>query len=1052
MTVESQQNPLRIAYYLINYPCRVICVVLLLLLCITVVDFFGFEFTTSTTHAYLVMDDKDVHRKDALDLAVKYLGESSSSVQPKTTEINDYNLLLMHKTRDSSNILQPSSVNDYIKYINDTNNKIPYTDYTDYYSLCLADTTDAYTTYPDCSSSSIYDPIVSYFGHMQTITQNDIDTFIDSNLNNPYIKSAFLSCFEEGFESTRQSQYYRSFYRFGLPYPDIDAITSSFKDATDERKEQDIYYSDYIFPIYQDIQVHSNDHENIEVVILGQKIRDLQRQELTNDGILFAAGSILTVFLIMCWHLNSLFLAFSAMTQILAGFPFAYFFYRFAFMVTYFDTMSTLVIFLILGIGADDVFVFVDAWVQSPTFVSNPEDLVERMSFAYRRAAKAMIVTTATTFFAFMATAFSPIMPIAGFGIWAGCVVVVNYCMVITLCPALLSFWYQYVRKYEKWPNCCIKLKKIMCFCSNFRKNKNNELQDNDTSNNNKTPSDGNNNLNATNSHLQVTDTPISVNSSPSTSSQPRLSFQAAIDGTVPNNEQKVDARRMEKILGGTFANIIIKLRWFILIFAILLVSASTYKAISISPLTQQEQWFDESHYMEKMFSWQKYFNGGSVTTLIKIKLVWGIEETVDRTGVTFWDHEMDNIGKPIFDNEFNPSTYDSQIYLLNICNSLLTNYSYMLYDINDYFDCWVYDFITYGTHVLDTKYPFIFDMNNKDIQREKYNELIYNWSTKTAQGAKYVSQGKIGYMDNTFKFMIGIEFTIPHSQWITLNEKKEIYDEWEIIFTEFNDNAPHGFNKAFQTTGFSWAWMASEKGFVISAVQGMAIAMPLALLCLVLSTQNWILSIYATSAIIGIICCEVALMVLQGWELGISECIAIVMMIGFSVDYVVHLANAYQECQESDKRNDKIRFALFTMGISVVSGAMTTFGSGFFLIFPEMLFFKKFGILVMTVVMFSLFFSMVYFIGLLSLFGPQGKTGTIPIGKIFKPLSKCYCKCCKYICCCIGTMDNYYGNKDENKKNVVKVKETELVVPSNVDQVMSASELSDDDSDHEVP
>ena len=66
----------------------------------------------------------------------------------------------------------------------------------------------------------------------------------------------------------------------------------------------------------------------------------------------------------MCWHLNSLFLAFAGMLQIILGFPLAYAVYRYVFMVTFFDTLSTLVIFLILGIGADDIFVFVDAWVQ----------------------------------------------------------------------------------------------------------------------------------------------------------------------------------------------------------------------------------------------------------------------------------------------------------------------------------------------------------------------------------------------------------------------------------------------------------------------------------------------------------------------------------------------------------------------------------------------------------------------------------------------------------------------------------------------------------------
>ena len=301
---------------------------------------------------------------------------------------------MMYKTKDDSNLLTPSNITDYIQYINTTNNKIPYTDPSDYYSLCLADPTDAYSSYPDCASSAIYDPIVSYFSNLSEITQSDIDDFIDSNLNDSLTKSSFLACFEEGFESTRSTSYYRAFYRFGLPFPDIDNVTSSYKDATDNKEEQEEYYTDYIFPIYTDIQIEDVRHPNIEMVILGETVRGLQRQVLTNDGIIFSAGSILTVFMIMCWHLNSLFLAFSAMTQIIFSFPFAYFIYRYLFMVTFFDTLNTLVIFLILGIGADDVFVFVDAWVQSAHFVSNPNDLILRMSFAYRRASKAMIVTT----------------------------------------------------------------------------------------------------------------------------------------------------------------------------------------------------------------------------------------------------------------------------------------------------------------------------------------------------------------------------------------------------------------------------------------------------------------------------------------------------------------------------------------------------------------------------------------------------------------------------------------------------------------------------------
>ena len=50
----------------------------------------------------------------------------------------------------------------------------------------------------------------------------------------------------------------------------------------------------------------------------------------------------------------------------------------------------------------------------------------------------------------------------------------------------------------------------------------------------------------------------------------------------------------------------------------------------------------------------------------------------------------------------------------------------------------------------------------------------------------------------------------------------------------------------------------------------------------------------------------------------------------------------------------------------------------------PEMLMFQKFGILIMSVVAFSLLFAMTYFIPLLAAFGPENDTGYVPVREWF--------------------------------------------------------------------
>ena len=49
--------------------------------------------------------------------------------------------------------------------------------------------------------------------------------------------------------------------------------------------------------------------------------------------------------------------------------------------------------FRLFFIGYLQVFVFTDAWHQSVHFVKDPTNAEERMTFAYRRASKAMFVT-----------------------------------------------------------------------------------------------------------------------------------------------------------------------------------------------------------------------------------------------------------------------------------------------------------------------------------------------------------------------------------------------------------------------------------------------------------------------------------------------------------------------------------------------------------------------------------------------------------------------------------------------------------------------------------
>ena len=134
--------------------------------------------------------------------------------------------------------------------------------------------------------------------------------------------------------------------------------------------------------------------------------------------------------------------------------------------------------------------------------------------------------------------------------------------------------------------------------------------------------------------------------------------------------------------------------------------------------------------------------------------------------------------------------------------------------------------------------------------------------------------------------------------------------------------------------------------------------------------------------------------MQLLGWSLGVLEAIAVVIIVGFSVDYVVHLANHYIESVYED-RFRRMKDSLTGIGISIVSGAITTIGSGIFMFMATVLFFEKFAILVLSTILFSCYFSLVFFVCINHWIGPSGYIGDLKHYVVI-PLYQKMKKCCK--------------------------------------------------------
>ena len=138
------------------------------------------------------------------------------------------------------------------------------------------------------------------------------------------------------------------------------------------------------------------------------------------------------------------------MVQILFSFPITLVIYRVFLGITNLSALHLMVVFVVLGISADNIFVIWDSWNQSNTYPNLKGNLHRRMAYTFRRSATSLLATSSTTAFAFMSNGFSSLMPVSAFGWFAFVIIPVNYVLIVCYFPAYLVIYETKVKSSEK--------------------------------------------------------------------------------------------------------------------------------------------------------------------------------------------------------------------------------------------------------------------------------------------------------------------------------------------------------------------------------------------------------------------------------------------------------------------------------------------------------------------------------------------------------------------------------------------------------------------------
>mmetsp|Transcript_72658 Transcript_72658/g.210362 ORF Transcript_72658/g.210362 Transcript_72658/m.210362 type:complete len:1046 (+) Transcript_72658:102-3239(+) len=648
---------------------------------------------------------------------------------------------------------------------------------------------------------------------------------------------------------------------------------------------------------------------------------------------LLAFGSIMLVWVIMALYLRSVFLASLGMYQIIFSMPVAALIYK-GLTIDFFDFLHILVVYLVLGIGADDIFVLVDAFRHVSEHMAPlvkpgrypDEVLKDLLKRTWVRSAGAIFNTSFTTAMAFMSCSGSKAMPMRTCGWYAAISILLNWIFTITFTPAVLVIWHQRVQDTR----CCIA-----------------EL---------------------------FSLRPLGEIGQPGTESKAahRNCIEVALD--------RFYIRAMNWKVGQ-----VRPVPWAMGLGLLAVAIQGAYFTSQLTPPRSAEVWFPDTHMMTgfSAFMADNYYQPDYKDYAI-VEVVFGIKD-FDISDIDIYNPGGPG-GKVIFDGAFDLSTEEAQDGVLSTCDWLnnlrcefvgCNNVGYntlrMQSDKKTH-SCFLEDFREWNGGTLpvgDAFLPALKDFRENAAAGDYNSEfLVDEVSYKEDIG---IVDGELRYA--VIKIRSTMSVDTPYSQ------GNEINDFIEEQLDEHIKTLPAPLARA-KLVCIVFAFLDLSRELLNGLFQGCGIAMPISFLVVLASTRNLVVSGYAVISVASIVLCVLGFCKsAMDWDLGVGEAIAGVIVIGYSVDYVVHLAHIYCEAGHHGitKREERAAFAVRNMGSTVFAGAITTAGSGLVMFFCFFYFFIKMAILICVTIMFSFIFSLGFFMSVMWVLGPQGKFGDLP-------------------------------------------------------------------------
>ncbi|CAE8732823.1 unnamed protein product [Polarella glacialis] len=136
-------------------------------------------------------------------------------------------------------------------------------------------------------------------------------------------------------------------------------------------------------------------------------LQDLEIRYYLKHDLIWASGTIVVVSLLVLLRLQNIFIGTCCSLGVLFSFTTSYYFHYVVMGYQKLSVLDFISLFLIVGIAADDILLLFNTYSLASTILGAGATPRQKMAWAYKDAASAMLVTTVTTMGSFYSNCFS---------------------------------------------------------------------------------------------------------------------------------------------------------------------------------------------------------------------------------------------------------------------------------------------------------------------------------------------------------------------------------------------------------------------------------------------------------------------------------------------------------------------------------------------------------------------------------------------------------------------------------------------------------------------